>query len=418
MASKTSLRPYKLVATNGPMSRDDLSTWEYNHLSFSRQKETWQEFLPGGTHTTWIAEDDDETHGITVYKADLETVDPDKTNKKRSAFKDFLSALAIHCPTNYAATIKREATSWKWVIDYLKNGYNLNTKGEQFLAGNDIKFVFDDTFSYQQGYMVLRDYYISSLAEKDTMFKGKRIEAKEKLSPLSELFIVERWLAKIDPRLPAHVQRTRGQLFSETKPTLACNQRIICDQIDHMLNELDGQSSVGNVTSANTTANVNVGYVPSNRAGFSGGRYPFQRGMRGFRGQGRQSGPRPVRPAPSHCLHCLEAKRYDASITHPSSRCHWVTQRPQQRQQLRQPAPGFKVLLIPNPASPAPEPEQNQQAAYVQNMSMEAQSQVYGDQFHYPEDAGYEYQYQYPAHDDYSGSAAMAEYPPGTLEEL
>ena len=415
MASKTSLRPYKLVATNGPLSRDDLATWEFNQLSYSRQKEAWQEFLPGGTNSTWTATEEDETNGILVTKPEDGTIDQDKTNKKRSAFKDFLDALAINCPAGYSATVVREATSWKWVIDEIKKDFGLNTKGEQFLAGNDIKLVFDDTFTYQQGYMYLRDYYINSLAEKDTMFKGKRLDTKEKMSPLAELFIVERWLAKIDPRLPAHVQKTRGHLFSEAKPTLACNQRTLCDQIDHMLAELD-QVSLANVNSI-PSSQVSIGYVPTPR-NYAGVRYPLRRNMRGFRGQGRPSGPRQARPAPPHCLPCLEAKRYDASITHPSSTCPWVTQRPRQRQSRQPapaPAPAFKVLLIPNTATPA--------ESYMDSTVQEEESgfaQNYADQGppqYFPNYEGYDYTYQYEEDKEHSG-VGVADYPPGVLEEL
>ena len=412
MASRTSLKPYKLVATNGPLSRDDLATWEFNQLSYCRQKDAWLEFLPGGTHSTWIATEEDDTNGIIVTKPEDGLIDQEKTDKKRSAFKDFLDALAVNCPAGYPATVVREATSWKWVIDEIKKDFGLNTKGEQFLAGNDIKLTFDDTFTYQQGYMYLRDYYINSLAEKDTMFKGKKLATKEKMSPLAELFIVERWLAKIDPRLPAHVHKTRGHLFSESKPTIACNQRALCDQIDHMLAELD-QASIANV-SHNFSAQVNVGYVPEGKAN-NRGRYQLQRNMRGFRGLGRPSAPRQTRSTPSHCLYCLEAKRYDASITHPSSRCPWVTQRPPQRQ-LRQPAPAFKVLLIPNSTTPV-------QSYSDTAIPEESEAYVHPDHYHdhpqYPPNyQGYENNYRYQDEDEYPTVGGVASYPPGTLEEL
>ena len=414
MATKTSLRPYKLVATNGPLSRDDLATWEFTQLSYCRQKEAWQEFLPGGTNSSWTATEDDETNGIIVTKPEDGSIDEDKTNKKRSAFKDFINALAVNCPAGYSATVVREATSWKWVIDEIKKDFGLNTKGEQFLAGNDIKLVFDDTFTYQQGYMYLRDYYINSLSEEGTMFKGKRLATKEKMSPLAELFIVERWLSKIDHRLPAHVHKTRGHLFSEIKPTLACNQRVLCDQIDHMLAELDSQASIANVTN-NSMAQANVGYVPGEKKVYAGARYPLQRNVRGFRGQGRpSSGPRQSRPPPSHCLPCLEAKRYDASITHPSSRCPWVNARPQQRQstQPRQPAPAFKVLLIPNPATPV---HSITDPVVLEHEGAHAWAQ--DEVFQSPPD--YEtYGYQYQGEADHPGSGGLTGYPPGTLEEL
>ena len=431
MAPKTSVKPYKLKATEGPLSRDDLTTWEYNQLSYCRQTEAWQAFLPGGTSENWKATDDDETNGFIKFKQDGTTEDPVETNKLRSAFKDFLTCVAVHCPTGFTETVQRESTCWKWIINTIKDNFSLNTKGEQFLGGNDIKFVFDDNFTYQQAYMFLWDYYSSAQPEKGKMFKGKILDEKAKMSPLTALFIVEKWLSKIDSRLPAHVYKTRGHLFTDARPTLACNQRVLCDQIDVMLAELDGASS-GNVSGANVNVGQipsNIGYVPNNRAAFAGGRYPAQRGLRGFRGQGRApSGPRQQRPVtPSNCLHCLEAKRYDASITHPTSRCQWVTQRPQQqRPQLKQQIPGFKVLLVPNQQAqthPNLAPDQTQHTAYInqlQQMSLEAQSQAYSDQFQYPDTTIYDYQYQ-AQEDPFSGASGFASvsgYPPGSLEEL
>ena len=70
MAPKTSVKPYKLKATEGPLSRDDLTTWEYNQLSYCRQTEAWQAFLPGGTSENWKATDDNETNGFIKLKLD------------------------------------------------------------------------------------------------------------------------------------------------------------------------------------------------------------------------------------------------------------------------------------------------------------------------------------------------------------
>ena len=233
------------------MSRDDLCSWEYNMLSFCRQTESLQAFLPGGTKTDWKASDEDETNGLIVMKQDGSAQDDDKTDKLRSAFKDFLNCVAVHCPTGFTETVQRESISWKWIIKQVKDTFNLNTKGEHFLGGNDIKLVYDENFTYQQGYMHWRDYYSATLPEKGTKFKEKTLKEKDKISPLAELFIVEKWLSDIDQRMPGYVQKTRGHLFTTERPTLAFNQRILCDQIDTMLAELNGAS--------NTSNNVNVG---------------------------------------------------------------------------------------------------------------------------------------------------------------
>ena len=433
MPPKTRIFPFKLEATKGPLSRDDLSTWEYNQMSFCRQNEAWQAFLPDGDRATWTSFDDDKTYGLIALKADLETTDPVETKKLRAAFKDFLNCMSVHCPTNFTKTVQREATSWSWIIKLIKDNYNLNTKGEQFLGGNDIKLEFDDNFTYQQGFMYIRDFYISSLPQEGTFFKTKALAADDRISPLTELFIVEKWLSKINPRLPAHVQNTRGHLFTEARPTLACNQRILCDQIDVMLSEIDGANGVSAGSVSAAAAAVNVGFVPSRRGGgggFAGSQFPLQRGLRNFRGQGRGStGPRQTRPAmaPFNCHYCLEARRYDASITHPSNKCHLMFPRHQSRPQLRQPGPGFKVLLVPNqpitqtPNQGKPTSDQEQQSAIIsqlQTLSMDAQSTAYAEQFQYPEYRDHAYQ-TLADEDQYGGAVGgYSAYPAGSLEEL
>ena len=336
MPPKLSIKPYKLKATDGPLSRDDLSTWEYNFLSFCRQNETWTPFVPGGSHSTWIATDDDETNGLVKYERDHETVNVAETNKFRAAFKDFLTSAAVNAPTGFTETILRESTSWKWIIDEIKVNFNLSTKGEQFLAGNEVKFDFNDNFTYQQGYMFLRDHYISAMPEEGTNFKGRAITTREKLSPLAELFIVEKWLSKIDPRLPNHIYKTRGYLFTEQRPTLACNQRVLADQIDTMLNELDGNSdkefcvnAVNNRRGSSWKFNTYQQYNRAHR-GFSRNRTPQQQFQRTHN--------------PDRCRHCLEARRYDASQTHQSNMCPW----PPRRSNTNNNPQNFKVMLLPN----------------------------------------------------------------------
>ena len=167
----------------------------------------------------------------------------------------------------------RESVSFEWILERIKKTFKLSTKGESFLDGLDIKFEFDESFTYQQAWMMLKNKYVSSLLQKDDICMGEKRDNKEVLSPLAMNFLVREWLQKIDPRLPNHVRHSRGHLFTTQRPTLACNQEILCDQIDTMLQELDSKE-----TSANSQVNVN--YIPQGR-GFRGGRGGGFRG--GFR---------------------------------------------------------------------------------------------------------------------------------------
>ena len=92
-----------------------------------------------------------------------------------------------------------------------------------------------------------------------------------------------------------------------------------------------------------------------------------------------------------------------------------MTQRPPQRQ-LRQPAPAFKVLLIPNSTTPV-------QSYSDTAIPEESEAYVHPDHYHdhpqYPPNyQGYENNYRYQDEDEYPTVGGAASYPPGTIEEL
>ena len=395
--SKVIIKPYKLKPTDGPMTRDDVSTWDYNLQSFCRQLENWSQFLPSGTKTDWIATDEDPTNGLA---ADNEVA----TNKLRATFKDFLTCVATNCPTGFMDTVMRESTSYTWILQQIRETFGLNTKGGDFLEGDNIKLTFDQNFTYQQGYMQIRDFYMSSLLPANTTFKGKNRTQSEVLSPLAEQFIIKEWLLKIDPRLPQHVRKTRGNLFTESKPTLACLQKILCAQIDTMLAELDDNTSQG-------TNNLSVGQVPFNFRANTPQRYPRFQNRRPSRGYSTFGGtfrgappmrnryPGPARRQEMACTACLQARRYDAARTHMTSNCIWRQQPTQQN--------NYKVLLLQTPETPHQQ-YQDQNAYYEQASSeptypeqythMEQEQQHFqGDPDTYyntPEEEGQQYPYQ------------------------
>ena len=90
-----------------------------------------------------------------------------------------------------------------------------------------------------------------------------------------------------------------------------------------------------------------------------------------------------------------------------------MTQRPQQRQ-LRQPAPAFKVLLIPNQTTPA-------QSYSNPGVPDETYADTPTDHEHpqyLPTYEGYDYSYQYQDGEEHPSIGGVGGYPPGTLEEL
>ena len=343
MSAGFKAKPYKLKPSDGAkITRDDVSTWSYTLQSCARQVKDWIAFLPGNSKAKWIAKSEDASHGwkVTKMEDDIEVDDDEATDALKSHFQDFLTFIASYCPSGFMNQVMRESTSFEWIIDQLHSTYGLETRGENFLTGNDIKFEFSPTFTYNQALMSMKDFYVNSLLGKNSLFKGKALNKDEELSPLAENFIIEKCLFKIDPRLPEHIKNTKGHLFTEERPTLACNQRILFAQIDTMLAELDGKDT-----------GITVGQIRTSQS-FRPQRYASRPQNQRF----RNSRPMPRvpflpqrRPAPTFrpnrpgCIRCIEARRYDASKFHSVQEC------PYPRYQNQ--GSGMKVLLVQDQSS-------------------------------------------------------------------
>ena len=345
MAGKTVIKPYKLKPSGDILTRDDLSTWKQILLGHIRQNPSWLQFLPSSaTHKTWTCTDDDDTNALVG-------ADDAATNELRATFQDYLTCIATYAPAGLNDTIIRESTSFNWVIDLIKTTFDLEAKGENFLALDEMKFDFD-TVTIHQAYMEVKDFVCAGLIKKGDPFEGKIAAVNEVLSPSTKNFIMKTLLTKVDTRLPKHVKDTRGHLFTTERPTLACNQKILIDQIPTMLAELDKKDTV-------SQGNVNVGYVPvyRGRGGVNAprasylGRVPFRGGPSRYPPPGRGQFQHAVRgqpqtPGAGGCVRCLEAtpRRYDAAKCHVVRDCPWPRQPPQQ-QANRQ--PNFRVVMFP-----------------------------------------------------------------------
>ena len=228
------------------MTRDDVDNWHFTMLSFMRQDTRWTPFLPGGEHAIWFPRDEDAKNCLRVPDDAAADIDQAATDALQAGFQDFLTCIATNCPTGFANTVRRESTSIKWITDKIYATYGLQTKGQHFLDGQDIKFDLGPAFTYEQGWMVIKDFYLACLLDRDSRFKGRVRAQPEVLSPLAETFLIEKWLMKIDPRLLDHIRKTRGYFFTTDKPTLACNREILSEQLDVLLAELNNSDTTVN----------------------------------------------------------------------------------------------------------------------------------------------------------------------------
>ena len=346
-------KPYKLKPSDGVMTRDDVSLWEYTMLASCRQIQDWQQFLPpNGQHRDWLPADDDVNHG-------LEHENANTARKLRNDFANFLTCIATHCPTGFMDTVLRESTSFNSIVKQIRSTFNLDTKGEKFLSIMDIKLDFSPSFTYEQGYMLIKDFCMESLLPVGSNFKNRQLTEPEKLSPLAENFIMKEFLCKVHPKLPEHIKNTKGHLFTNDRPTLACNKATLIDLMDTMLSEIDHMEGL-------QTANVNINQVGQSRISSTNtrGRSFMRPNPRSFlRGNFRGNINRPNRlPPPSrystsgpgrveNCSYCLEARMYDSSKGHNYNNCPFRLGQaiPYSASSQRPYNSGMKVLLIQDP---------------------------------------------------------------------
>ena len=342
MSTAAKAKPYKLKPSDGPMTRDDVSLWEYTLLAACRQVADWIKFLPGGDNANWTPTDQDITNGL--HHENRQT-----QNKLRSDFANFLTCVATHCPTGFINTVMRESSSFANIIQQIKTTYGLDSRGEKFLTCMDLKLEFSDSFTYEQGYMQVKDFFMSSLLPQGARFKNRILEAAETLSPLAENFIMKEFLYKVHPKLPEHVKSTKGHLFTIERPTLACNKSILIDMIDSMLVEIENADTLA-------AASISVGQV--GQVQYNRNRHNMQRSrgnnFRRFRSRPPPFPTNTVQGRPDNCIYCIEAKLYDSSKTHSYANCPLrLGQAGSSRQPLKaQTNAGLKVFLVQDNQQP------------------------------------------------------------------
>ena len=384
-------KPFKLKPTEGVMTRDNVSLWEYTLLAACRQIADWQKFLPGGENSTWVATDDDVNNGLTNADATIQT-------KLRNDFANFLTCVATHCPTGFMDTVMRESTSFKKIVEQIKTTYSLDSRGEKFLSIMDIKLEFLPAFTYEQGWMTVKDFCMASLLPLGATFKTKTLAEAENLSPLAENFIMKEFLFKVHPKLPEHIKNTKGHLFTADRPTLACNKAILIDLIDTMLAEIDGIDMNAGRVSVSQVGQPKPPYQPYRDRGRGGApRFPF-RGhnvMRGGPHRGFPRGGRPPFPVrhqtqgrKEDCSYCVEARMFDSSKGHVYSNCPFrlglASPYQQSPYQSRPPNHnGMKILLVQD-SSPY---SQHQETPPLQHLplSEDPTMQALYDQNYYPQ---------------------------------
>ena len=139
----------------------------------------------------------------------------DAANRKLGAhFKKFLPCVITYAPQGFGETIMRESTSFRWIVNLLKRTFGWETKGEHFLASEDVKLEYGPNFTPQQGFMTIKDIVCAGLLEEHNRYEGRELTEGELLTPTVKNFITKERLVKSETRLPRHVRKIREGIYS------------------------------------------------------------------------------------------------------------------------------------------------------------------------------------------------------------
>ena len=169
-----------------------------------------------------------------------------------------------------ADDIDQSSTSLDWIFSYLKQHYNIQAKGANFLKITEHNYT--SCMLPQVFYKQFRASFLNNLRKKNekvTHKGGMVLQEDETLSPSFEDAIVLWCLEKIDPRLPSKVRKDyEHRLTGDTY--LIDLQATIFQSIPSMLEDLDRHADANAATvppddTGDTSISVLRPFTPRNR---------------------------------------------------------------------------------------------------------------------------------------------------------
>ena len=118
------------------VTEEDFNIWAEELVIFLIQNDAYENFLEGGLYSTWEA---NETYAVRIRTHAA----PDNAThlaKRRKELRTFLGHIVKSCHKNDFQSIMRHSTSFKWILDQLRENYDIQQKGIHFLNIVDIRY--------------------------------------------------------------------------------------------------------------------------------------------------------------------------------------------------------------------------------------------------------------------------------------
>ena len=320
----------------GPVSKIAFKVFLNQLRAYLEQDYVNYMFLPEGCYATWrskqegrrinqlSAEDVDNQKLLQQARAREPTIDLDAEQARllrirNSQVGKFITLIAILCHYTEQDDIDTCSTSWQWIVNYLRQHYNIESRGEHFL---DIaQITYSSETSHQVFYKQFRAGFLDNLRKRGDRlaFKNNQLlEADEQLSPTLEATIVLWALERIDPRLPQKVKKSYGHQMVGNQCIVSL-QPTIFNNITSMLEELDAADNAITVQRMSAECNLITNKRRENLPRNTTKKKFFQRKL----GTSNSSGGH----RKSFCRICYHADASPAAYqSHSISSCKFLTQ--------------------------------------------------------------------------------------------
>ena len=190
--------------------------WKLALKIFMFQHEEYTEFYPGGKYPEWQALEDNPHRIVSLAADDIPGTD-DAVNKRhlikrRIQLETFLGVIAGKSDEGDFDDIIERSTSMDSIYKIHETRYHIQKKGRHFVRIDTIRFDKATMSDHYAFYSELRSCFRSNLLKKgdDVKYKNAKMQEDEKISPTTEVLLITIALERIDPRLPAEIDRIFG----------------------------------------------------------------------------------------------------------------------------------------------------------------------------------------------------------------
>lgn len=222
--------------------------WKVALKIFLHQTPEFREFYPGGLYPTWVSLEEDPNRIDKLVGLDTPPENSDKKEhlaQRRIYLETFLGIIARYSDEGDFDDIMEKSTSLEWIFQHHERRYGIQRKGRYLFRLDSIRFDKATMDDYNKYYNDLRSCFKSNLRKKDELIKYRNTTLKEdeRISPTTECLLIQMTLERIDPRLPAEIDRIFGYRMDDNT-TLIDLQSEIFSYIPRALASLDREENM------------------------------------------------------------------------------------------------------------------------------------------------------------------------------